>query len=84
MARIVKDYGYTLAELRKLSDDDHMSITLRAEFFVDDEVNTWHWSKGHEMRDARMRCAYSGGDQAGAAFRRHAATAAHRGRPHPR
>jgi hypothetical protein len=43
MAPIVKDYGYTLAELRKLSDDDHMSITLRAEFFFDDEVNTWHY-----------------------------------------
>ena len=43
MARIAKDYGYTLAELRRLSDDDHMSITLRAEFFVDDEANTWHY-----------------------------------------
>jgi hypothetical protein len=43
MARIAKDYGYTLAELRKLSDDDHMSTTLRAEFFFDDEANTWHY-----------------------------------------
>jgi hypothetical protein len=43
MARIAKDYGYTLAELRKLSDDNHMSTTLRAEFFFDDEANTWHY-----------------------------------------
>jgi hypothetical protein len=43
MARIAKDYGYTLAELRKLSDDDHMSSTLRAEFFFEDEANTWHY-----------------------------------------
>jgi hypothetical protein len=43
MARIAKDYGYTLTALRKLSDDDHMSTTLRAEFFFDDEANTWHY-----------------------------------------
>ena len=43
MARIAKDYGYTLAELRKLSDDDHVSMTLRAEFFFDDEARTWHY-----------------------------------------
>jgi predicted RNA binding protein YcfA (HicA-like mRNA interferase family) len=43
MARIAKDCGYTLAELRKLSDDDHMSTTLRAEFFFDDKANTWHY-----------------------------------------
>jgi hypothetical protein len=43
MARIAKDYGYILAELRKLSDDDHMSSTLRAEFFFEDEANTWHY-----------------------------------------
>lgn len=43
MAGIAKDYAYTLAELRKLSDDDHMSSTLRAEFFFDDEANTWHY-----------------------------------------
>jgi hypothetical protein len=43
MARIAKDYGYTFAELRKLSDDDHMSTTLRAEFFFDDEANAWHY-----------------------------------------
>ncbi len=30
-------------ELSKLSDDDRMSITLRAEYFFDDEANTWHY-----------------------------------------
>jgi hypothetical protein len=29
--------------LRKLSDNDHLSITLRAEFFFDEEANTWHY-----------------------------------------
>jgi hypothetical protein len=43
MARIATDYGYTRAELGKLSDDDHMSTTPRAEFFFDDEVSTWHY-----------------------------------------
>jgi hypothetical protein len=43
IARIAKDHGYTLAELRKLSDDDQMSTALRAEFFFDDEANTWHY-----------------------------------------
>jgi len=43
MARVAKDYGYTLAELRKLSDDDQMSTRLRAEFLFDDEANNWHY-----------------------------------------
>jgi hypothetical protein len=33
--RIAKDYGYTLAELRKLQDGDRMSALLRAEFFFE-------------------------------------------------
>lgn len=43
MARVAKDYGYTLAELRKLTDDDAMSTALRVEFFFDDEAQSWHF-----------------------------------------
>src|SRR5664280_3007715 len=43
MARVAKDYGYTLAELRKLSDDDQMSTRLRAEFLFDAEANNWNY-----------------------------------------
>ena len=42
MARIARDCGYTLAELRKLSDDLIMS-TLRVELFFDDEAGNWHY-----------------------------------------
>jgi hypothetical protein len=42
MARIARDYGYTLAELRKLQDDQVMS-TLRVELFFDDEAGNWHY-----------------------------------------
>lgn len=37
MARIARDYGYTLAERRKLYDDQVVS-TLRVELFFDDEA----------------------------------------------
>ena len=40
MAKIARDYGYTLAELRKLQDDQVMS-TLRVELFFDDEAGSW-------------------------------------------
>ncbi len=56
MARIAKDYGYTLAELRKLSDDDHMSIALRAEVFFDDEVSTWHYREFRPTLPQRVIC----------------------------
>jgi hypothetical protein len=42
MARIARDYGYTVAELRKLSDDLVMSA-LRVELFFDDEAGNWHY-----------------------------------------
>ena len=42
MARIARDYGYTLAELRKLSDDLVMSA-LRVELFFDEEAGNWHY-----------------------------------------
>jgi predicted RNA binding protein YcfA (HicA-like mRNA interferase family) len=40
LARIARDYGYTLAELRKLGLD--MSA-LRVEFFFDQEASNWHF-----------------------------------------
>ena len=43
MARVAKDYGYTLEQLRKLQDGECMSTTLRAEFFFDEEACTWHF-----------------------------------------
>lgn len=42
MARVAKDYGYTLVELRRLYDDQ-MSATLRVEFYFDDEARNWHY-----------------------------------------
>jgi predicted RNA binding protein YcfA (HicA-like mRNA interferase family) len=42
MARIARDYGYTLAELRKLQEGLVMSA-LRVEFFFDDEASNWHF-----------------------------------------
>jgi hypothetical protein len=45
MARIARDYGYTLytlAELRKLQDDLVMSA-LRVELFFDEEAGNWHY-----------------------------------------
>jgi hypothetical protein len=42
MARIARDYGYTLAELRKLQDDLVMS-ELRVELFFDEEAGNWHY-----------------------------------------
>jgi hypothetical protein len=42
MARIARDYGYTLAELRKLEDDLVMSA-LRVELFFDEEAGNWHY-----------------------------------------
>jgi predicted RNA binding protein YcfA (HicA-like mRNA interferase family) len=42
MARIARDYGYTLDELRKLQEDLPMS-TLRVELFHDDEAGNWHY-----------------------------------------
>jgi hypothetical protein len=42
MARIARDYGCTLAELRKLQDDLVMSA-LRVELFFDEEAGNWHY-----------------------------------------
>ncbi len=42
MARIARDYSYTLAELRKLKDDLVMSV-LRVELFFDEEAGNWHY-----------------------------------------
>jgi hypothetical protein len=42
MARIARDYGCTLAELRKLQDDLVMSA-LRVEVFFDEEAGNWHY-----------------------------------------
>ena len=42
MARTARDYGYTLAELRKLQDDLMMSA-LRVELFFDEEAGNWHY-----------------------------------------
>ncbi len=42
MAGIARDYGYTVAELRKLSDELVMSA-LRVELFSDEEAGNWHY-----------------------------------------
>lgn len=42
MARIARDYGYTLAELRKLQDGLVTSV-LRVELFFDEEAGNWHY-----------------------------------------
>jgi len=42
LARIARDYGYTLDELRKLSDGQVTSV-LRVELFFDDEADNWHY-----------------------------------------
>jgi predicted RNA binding protein YcfA (HicA-like mRNA interferase family) len=42
MARIARDYGYTLAELRKLQDGLVTSM-LRVELFFDEEAGNWHY-----------------------------------------
>ena len=41
-ARIARDYGYTLAELRKLYDGVVM-CALRVEMFFDEEAGDWHY-----------------------------------------
>jgi hypothetical protein len=38
LARVAKDFGYTLDELRKLWGGERVAVTLRAEFHVDDDA----------------------------------------------
>ncbi len=42
MATIARDYGYTLAELRKLQEGLVTSV-LRVELFFDEEAGNWHY-----------------------------------------
>jgi hypothetical protein len=42
MARIARDYGCTVAGLRKLQDDPGMSA-LRVELFSGEEAGSWHY-----------------------------------------
>jgi hypothetical protein len=42
MARIARDYGCTLAELRKLQDGRVTSV-LRVKLFFDEEAGNWHY-----------------------------------------
>jgi predicted RNA binding protein YcfA (HicA-like mRNA interferase family) len=61
MARIAKDYGYTLDELRKLLD--LLMSMLRVELFYDDEAGNWHYrvpalhinGGGHATREEAER-----------------------------
>jgi len=47
MARRARDYGYTLAGLRKLQEGLVTSV-LRVELFFDEEAGNWHYDSDAE------------------------------------